>query len=95
MTGRKVFAIPAVTIAEDYVLSACFYVHSDLMRFPTLTGVYDRETIGEYQLHHCRPGSMLELIHHVEERYGGIKAYALNGGLTQKQIEIRRSALVE
>lgn len=87
--------VPAETIAEDYALSACFYVNRDLKGLPPLPGVTPRETIGEYQLHHCRPESMLELLQHVDERYGGIKEYALNGGLKQKQIDALRSTLLE
>ena len=87
--------VPAETIAEDYALSVCFYVNRDRTGLPPLPGVLPRDTIEEYQIHHCRPEAMLEMLQHIEARYGGIEAYALDGGLTQHQIDMLRSALLE
>ena len=87
--------VPAEVIAEDFALSACFFVNRDSAGLPPPPGVTPRETVEEYRQHHCPPEGMLELLQHFEERYGGEEAYALDGGLTQEQVDMLRSALIE
>ena len=87
--------VPPEVIAEDFALSACFFVNRDSAGLPPPPGVTPRETEQEYRQHHCPPEGMLELLQHFEERYGGVEAYALDGGLTQEQVDMLRSALLE
>ena len=87
--------VPPEVIAEDFALSACFFVNRDSAGLPPPPGVTPRETEQEYRQHHCPPEGMLELLQHFEERYGGVEAYALDGGLTQEQVDMLRSALIE
>ena len=87
--------VPAEVIAEDFALSACFFVNRDLAGLPPPPGVTPRETVEDYRRHHCPPEAMLEMLQHFEERYGGVEAYALDGGLTQEQVDMLRSALIE
>ena len=87
--------VPPEVIAEDFALSACFFVNRDSAGLPPPPGVTPRETVEEYRQHHCPPEGMFELLQHFEERYGGVEAYALDGGLTQERVDMLRSALIE
>ena len=87
--------VPAETIAEDYALSARYLV-TGFFEEEILPGLVPRGyTWRDYQLDHCPPEAMLGTLRYLEERHGGVEAYALGGGMTREQLEGLRTALVE
>ena len=86
--------VPAATIAEDYALSARYLLQRSLDgRAPSSEAHY---TSGEdFRREVCPPEAMLGTLQYLEERYGGVQGYVLDGALTREQIDSLRSAMVE
>ena len=87
--------VPAVTIAEDYALSARYLVTPYLSNDVPPQVASDGYTWQDYQRDHCPAEAMLDTLRHLELRYGGVEAYVRAGGMTKQQIEALRNALLE
>ena len=87
--------VPAVTIAEDYALSARYLVTPYLSNEVQPEAASDGYTWQDYQRDHCPPEAMIETLRHVEARYGGVEAYVLGAGMTEQHLESLRNAMVE
>jgi protein-tyrosine phosphatase len=87
--------VPAETIVADYALTARYLIGRHLSEHPPLEAASSDYTWLDYQREYCPAEAMIGTLEHLEDRYGGIEAYVLGGGLTQDQVAGLRSALVE
>ena len=85
--------VPAETIAKDYGLTARFLHVRHLEASPDLSA--EDYTWEDYQRASCPPKTMLGVLRHLDDRYGGVEGYARAIGLTDEQIESLREGLVE
>ena len=53
------------------------------------------ESWRDYQREFCPPDGMLKVLGYLKTEYGGAEGYARSAGLTDRQIESLRNALVE
>ena len=87
--------VPPDTIAEDYALSARYLVVRYNAEQAVLDSSSEEYTWERYQREFCPPDVMLKMLEHLDERYGGVEAYARSTGLSDDQIASIRNALVE
>ena len=83
------------TIAEDYALTARYLwdrVVDDPLPFEDVASL---KTWEGYQRLFCPPEVMPKTLQHLEAEYGGVEEYIRVVGLSPKQIEQLRAALVE
>ena len=90
-----IVGVPAETIAEDYALSARYLVARHLDSQAALDVSTAEYTWEHYQREFCPPDVMLKMLHHLDERYGGVEAYVRSTGMRPGQIESIRTALVD
>ena len=90
-----VAGVAAQTIADDYALSGRYLFQRYLDGGePTDAGTADY-TWRDYQRDYCPPEAMLEVLAHLDGKYGGIEQYLLGGGVSEVQLDNLRNALVE
>jgi protein-tyrosine phosphatase len=91
--------VPSETIAEDYGLSARYLLDRYLEMLATGEMTSERApeeiTWQTYQAEFCPPGAMLRVLQHLDDRYGGIKAYVRAIGVTSAEIDGIRTTFVE
>ena len=85
--------VPAETIAEDYGLTARFLHARYLEAHPDMS--VEDYTWQDYQRANCPPETMLGVLRHLDDRYGGVEGYVSAIGLTDEQIESLRDGLVK
>ena len=90
-----IVGVPADVIAEDYALSARYLLDRYFAEQASPELTPDNYTHEDYQRDFCPPDAMLKVLDYVDERYGGIEAYARTTGLRPGQIESIRTALVD
>ena len=87
--------VPAEIIAEDYSLTAPFFVAKYLAEEapPEVSAeCYDWR---DYQRDFCPPGAILKVLDHLDDTYGGVEAYLCGTGLSEDQVSSIRTAFVE
>ena len=89
----SIVGVPDETIAEDFALTARFTYDRHLERNPALTP--DTYTLEDHQARICRPDTMLAVLRTLEERYCGVVGYARNIGVSEREMEALRDALLE
>jgi protein-tyrosine phosphatase len=86
--------VPDETIVEDYVLSSR-YLHTLLDELRALARDNGFDTEWYESLLTCVPETMERTLEHLNQAYGGIPAYLLKAGISEKQLAQLRDALVE
>ena len=87
--------VPPDVIAEDYALSATYLLDRYFAERAPPGSTSDNYTHEDYKRDFCPPDAMLKVLDYVNERYGGIEAYARTAGLRPEEIESIRTALVD
>ena len=87
--------VPPETIAQDYALTARYLMdrYFDEQAPPGVTP--ESYTWKDYQSEFCPPEAMIEVLRHLDDRYGGIESYVRAAGLSEHQIESLQRALVD
>jgi protein-tyrosine phosphatase len=88
-------AVPTETIVEDYALSGRYWFEACLATDTDPDVALRVHTWQEFQGQACPPAAMLQVLQHLEDRYGGIQVYMRTIGLTDEQIESLRTAALE
>jgi protein-tyrosine phosphatase len=86
--------VPRTTVVEDYALTARFLIR----RIMDGQGPEEQERITtwqQFEAKFCPPEGMMQVLEHMDARYGGVKAYARAIGLSDEQVESLYEALVE
>ena len=91
----EIAGVPGDTIAEDYGLTAKYLWERWKVDMPGLEAGYNLSDWREYQREFCPPDGMRGVLAFLRDRYGGAEGYARDAGLTGRQIENLRAALVE
>lgn len=87
-----VVGVPADAIAADYAaIDVRMAAHLAEQLDPVTDGTRRAQLAEEFS---ARPETMLAVIAHVEDRYGGAESYLRRGGLTSAQVDRLRSRLV-
>ena len=87
--------VPEETIAEDYALTAHYYINLFLGKDAPPDVDPADYTWQAYQQRSCPPEAMLSTLEHLGDRYGGVEGYVRTAGLDSAQIEGLRNAMVE
>ncbi len=82
------------TIADDYALSARYLIEVHLAEEHESQLARDVATWQDYQRAFCPAEGMLKVLAYLEESYGGAEGYLRTVGLTDKQVDSLRIALV-
>ena len=91
----EIAGVPEETIAEDYGLTARYLWERWKVEMPGLEADYNLQGWRDYQREFCPPDGMRKVLAFLKDRYGGAEGYARDAGLTDRQIETLRQALVE
>ena len=91
----EIAGVPEETIAEDYGLTARYLWERWKVDMPGLEADYNLQGWRDYQREFCPPDGMRKVLAFLKDRYGGAEGYARDAGLTDRQIEGLREALVE
>ena len=87
--------VPPQTIAEDYTLTAQYYVDLFLGK-DAPPGVNPADYTEEaYRRRQCPPEAMLRTVEYLADRYGGVEGYVRAAGVSGLDINPLRVALVE
>ena len=90
-----VAGVPPQTIAEDYTLTAQYYVDLFLGKdAPPDVNPADY-TVEAYRRRQCPPEAMLRTVEYLAHRYGSVEGYVRAAGVSGLEIERLRAALVE
>ena len=87
--------VPAEIIAEDYSLTAPFFVAKYLAEEapPEVSAeCYDWR---DYQRDFCPPEAILKVLDYLDDTYGGVEAYLCSTGLSKDQVNSISTAFVE
>ncbi len=91
----EIAGVPEDTIAEDYGLTAIYLWERWQVEMPGIEAGVHLRGWRDYQRAYCPPDGMRKVLAFLKARYGGAEGYALAAGLTARQIESLREALVE
>ena len=91
--------VPRDTIVEDYALSARFLIdrYLDLLAMGEMITERPLEQITwqTYRDEFCPQGAMVQVLRHLDDRYGGVESYVREIGVAESEIEAIRTSLVE
>ena len=91
----EIAGVPDETIAQDYGLTARFLWERFQVEPLEVEIRAQVESWRDYQREFCPPDGMLKVLGYLKTEYGGAEGYARSAGLTDRQIESLRKALVE
>ena len=91
----EIAGVPDETIAQDYGLTARFLWERCQVEPLEVEIRAQLESWRDYQREFCPPDGMLKVLRYLRTEYGGAEGYARSAGLTDRQIESLRKALVE
>ena len=87
--------VSRATIADDYAATARYIAGEFTTGYRARIEAAGGEWSAYRSMLECPPAFIIDTLAHIDERYGGVVPYLLDGGVARSSIESLRRALVE